>query len=308
MLIKIYAIKFMTSLGTLLGSVVYNFHKHIKGVKTKKNLKYKEKSNLFQKLDVYYPLDADCIYNKNSMPKKIYPCIIYYHGGAWASYSKTLYTTLCRRLAKMGFVVFNCNYQLAPKVKMCEIESDCRDAFEYVTKVALNFGADANKIVMAGDSAGAHICAELMATFIENKQFDFAKRVKGLGLFYGVYDLETVLNSRFPNVKTYVDACIEGGSENIGELKKYSPIHKNIKEFPPCFMASGEIDKLHVSQSKTMEQSLKENGVKVKTKFFGIDEARAMHAFMNFDGLSTNVETLNAFENFLHDDLNLKGE
>ncbi len=302
---KIYSIKFMSGLGTMLGSVVYNFHKKFSGIKTKKNISYVENASIYQKLDVHYPHDADCIYNKNKLPKKIYPCIIYYHGGGWACYSKTLYTTLCRRLAKMGFVVFNCNYSLAPSAKMDKILLDSENAFKCVCKIASNFGADASKIVLAGDSAGAHISAELMSKFIENNCIEEKERVKGLGLFYGVYDLKTVLSSRFPNIKDYINACILGGINCDEELYKYSPMHKNLKDFPPCFLASGEIDKLHKGQSKLFAKKLKEQGVKTRTKFFKLDEARAMHAFMSFDGLSTNVDTLNAFSKFLHEDLKL---
>lgn len=306
---KIYWVKFMSFLGTLLGSVVYNFHKHIKGVKTKKNFKYKEKGNAYNKLDIFYPEDADCIYNKKKIDKKTYPCIVYFHGGGWACYSKILYTTLCRRLAKMGFVVFNCNYRLAPQVKLQEILEDCVCAFDYVSGVASNFGGDAERIIMAGDSAGAHISAELEAKFIsERETSDRYNKVNALGLFYGVYDLVSVCESKFPNINAYMNACVHGGMANTEELLKFSPIYKDIEKFAPCFLASGEIDKLHQGQSKRMAEALKEKGVTVKTKFFKLDEARAMHAFMTFDGLSTNVDTLCAFDKFLHDDLKLKGE
>lgn len=298
--LKIYWLKFTSAIGTLLGSVVYNFHKHIKGIKTKKNIKYIKNGNVYQKLDVHFPADAKCIYNKEKNRKKVYPCLIYYHGGGWACYSKNLYVTLSRRLAKMGFVVFCCNYTLAPKAKLGDIEKDCLDAFDFVTKTATNFGADANNIMLAGDSAGAHISADLVANFLREGDKLRLERVKGLGLFYGVYDLSTLTKTGFPGAKNYIRASIVGGETNTQELDLYSPIKKDLSGFPPCFLASGEIDKLHKSQSKLMAEKLKEAGVTVSTKFFKKDEARAMHAFMNFDGLSTNVDTLASLERFVN--------
>ena len=307
MSLKIYRIKFTSGLGTMLGSVVYNFHKHIPGVKTKKGLSYVQNGTLSQRLDVHFPADANCIYNKPEKRKKTYPTIIWYHGGGWACYSKTVYVTLSRRLAKMGFIVFTCNYRLAPKAKLANIMEDAHAALDYVLKTGDSFGADTSSIVFCGDSAGAHISAEL-AFDLKNTDPEAFGKLKGLGLFYGVYDLETVKKSGFPHIETYLDACVSGGKDNLFELEKYSPIKSDCAGLPPVFLASGEIDKLHKSQSLAFSKKLEEAGVTVKTKFYPKKELRAMHAYINFDGLYTNVDSLKAFENFLHNDLNLKGE
>ena len=52
--IKIYWIKFIAFLETLVSMLVYNFHKRIKGVVTIKNIKYKTNGNRFNKLDIHY--------------------------------------------------------------------------------------------------------------------------------------------------------------------------------------------------------------------------------------------------------------
>lgn len=287
-----WIIKFITFIGTLLSSLVYNFHKPIKNVKTKRNVCYKKKwkcSNLF---DVHYP--------KDSGGKKL-PCIIYFHGGGWLSYSKSVYTTLCRRFASMGYVVFNVNYGLAPLNKIDDIMNDSVSAIKFVQANAEEFGADPEKITLAGDSAGAHI-ASLFVGLVNSGKIDFPEiknKIQSLILLYGVFDIETAKTSGFPNIRTYIRSTFNGKGKNTELNKEYSPMTYVSKDFPKVFIASGEIDKLHKSQSLKMEKELSENGVSVEKLFFPKKELRAMHAFMIFDGLETNVKTLKNIEKFL---------
>lgn len=289
--LKLYWVKFITWLNTVLGVFVYNFHKKVQGVKTHKNISYKKKGNFYQKMDIHYPIDTQS--------KK--PIIVYFHGGGWTAYSKHIFTTLTRRLAKMGYVVFNCNYSLAPKYKMSQILSDALLAIEKACELAENYGGDKNNIILAGDSAGAHISAMVMADFL-SAEAGYAKlkeKIKALILLYGVYDLETALTSGFSKIKTYTGAAIEGGINNLKELKKFSPIQYDLSKFPPCFLASGCVDKLHETQTKKMYNELKSAGVKVEKLFFNKDEYKAIHAYMIVDGISTNVQTLERINIFL---------
>ena len=293
----IFCIKIKTFFETILSSLVYNFHKHIKGVKSVNNVKYKEKSNRYNKLDIHYK-EQDLLEGKKS------PIIIYFHGGGWACYNKNIFTTLTRRLADMGYVVFNCNYRLSPKYKQEDILSDAMTAVMFAQSVAINYGGDPNKIIFAGDSAGAHISA-MLATFAASNQNGFGKfydKIKALVLFYGVYNLETALHSKFPKIVTYISASIKGkleSDEGQLQLRKYSPVNYDLSKLPPCFLASGEVDKLHSSQSLEFSNLLKNSNVETKTIFFDDKEFRAMHAFMIIDGIITNVKVLEELEKFL---------
>lgn len=292
--LKIYWIKFITLIETLLSKLVYNFHKVISGVKTRKNIRYVEEPNRYERFDVYYP-------DKKSETGEPYPTICYFHGGGWASYSKHIFTTLSRRLAKMGYVVFCCNYSLAPKYKMEKIIDDAIAATKSAIAHTERYGGDPNRIIFGGDSAGGHISAMLMAlTTNGDKRCEFLiGKIKALILFYGVFNMETMLDTGFPNIKALGTACIEGGLQNTDALKKYSPINYDLSNFAPCFLASGEVDKLHSSQSATMLKKLKESGIKTEHLFFSKREYKAMHAYMTVDGISTNVQTLEKVKKFL---------
>lgn len=183
----------------MLGSVVYNFHKHIPGVKTKKGLVTSKTAPLANVLtSIFRPTQTAFITN----PKSVKNLPNHYLVSRWrlGVLFKTVYVTLSRRLAKMGFIVFTCNYRLAPKAKLASIMEDAHAAFDYVLKTGDSFGADTSNIVFCGDSAGAHISAEL-ALDLKNTDPEAFGKLKGLGLFYGVYDLETVKNLDFRILK-----------------------------------------------------------------------------------------------------------
>lgn len=288
----VWIIKLITLIGTMLSSLVYNFHKHIKGIKTKHNLKYKKYATRYNRLDVHYSLDK---------PNQLKPCIIYFHGGGWTCYSKSIYTTLCRRLANMGYVVFNVNYGLAPRFKMQDIMADAVCAIKYVREIAHTYGANPDKITLAGDSAGAHI-SSLFVGMVNSGEIDYPEikgKIQSLLLLYGVYDITTAYKSGFPNIRTYLKSSLKYRAKSKEENQKYSPITYVSGAFPKVFMASGEIDKLHKSQSAEMSRALTNSGVKVETQFFAKNELRAMHAYMIFDGLETNIETLDKIKDFL---------
>ena len=123
--------------------------------------------------------------------------------------------------------------------------------------------------------------------------------IKALILLYGVFDLESALSSGFPGIKTYIDAAVSGGIQNKIEMQKNSPMLHNLSGFPPCLLASGEIDKLHKSQSKVFYEKLKESNVTAQKIFFDKNEFKALHSYMIVDGISTNVKTLSKIKNFL---------
>ena len=296
--IKIYWIKLVSFIGTLLSMFVYNFHKRIPGVKTIKNVKYKnENPSRFNKFNIHFREQ-----DQTSKAKK--PIIIYFHGGGWTCYSKDIFTTLNRRMADMGYVVFSCNYGLSPKYKLDNIMDDAFAAINKAREMAGLYGGDKDSVILAGDSAGAHISA--MVTALANNGDARAKnireKIKALVLFYGVFDLETALTSRFSRIKEYISSATRNeqvSEAGVDELKKFSPVNYDLVDFPPCFLASGEVDKLHASQSLVFSKLLHKNKVKQKTVFFDNKEYRAMHAFMIIDGISTNVKVLSELEKFL---------
>ena len=205
----------------------------------------------------------------------------------------------------MGYVVCSANYSLSPKYKICDIMNDVLHAINKSQQEAEKYGGDSNKIILAGDSCGAHMSA-LATAFAKHNKHGFSNelfsKIKALVLFYGVFDFKTAWTSRFPNIKTYIESCMisESGTEKwFDELVEYSPLTYDVKCFPPCLIASGEVDKLHKSQSAVLSSELTRANIEHVDVFFDDKEYRAMHAFMAIDGIATNVEVLRKVEEFL---------
>ena len=275
----------------------YNFDKKIKGVK-KSKIYYTDKNTKENNIQVFYPVNYK---------EEKFPIIFYFHGGGWIEYDKIIYNTLCKRLAKMGNIVINVDYILAPKVKMYDLIGACIKTIEYALGFAqANYNAD-SKVILAGDSAGAQISAligGLVSTckLVELYPNSNLEHIDATLLFYGVYDFSTVEATNFPSIELMLNAVFDNKNKEQ-EYKTFSPVNYVTSNFPPCFVASGEVDKLHNLQSVEFVNKLEKENAKYQKLFFAKDEKLAMHGFMALDDLKTNKETLKQVKNFL-DNLN----
>jgi acetyl esterase len=83
------------------------------------------------------------------------PVLVYYHGGGWTLGSLATYDSLCRALARgMGSLVVSVDYRLAPEHPFPAAVEDAHLALEWVARNAGNFGGDARRLAVGGDSAG----------------------------------------------------------------------------------------------------------------------------------------------------------
>ncbi len=281
---KIKGLKVSTTILQNLAKVVYVFNKKIKGITTLYSHKYVRKGSQQQTLDIMYDKTRSNL-----------PCVIYLHGGGWMTFDKNVIRTTCKRMSSMGTVVFNCNYRLAPKFKIEDMEQDMFSIMDYVIKNAHKYGGNPNKIIFAGDSAGAHLGSLLVSKLACGKYEDnsYYSRIAGMVLFYGVFNMRTVVNTGFPYIKQYVKSVLPKNISNPSYyLTTISPTHYVHPSLPPVFMASGAIDKLHKSQSLHYLHKLKQSGIDVTHVFFTESDKSAQHRFINFDGNSANITSL----------------
>ncbi|MEG1582207.1 MAG: alpha/beta hydrolase [Clostridia bacterium] len=296
---KLFLIKASSAILTFLSRMVYAFNRQIPGIKTLVGIRYKKSKSNKNTLNIYYKPE---IKQRKETNKKLLPIIVYFHGGGWACYDKSLYNSLCRRLADLGYVVFNADYRLIPKYRLEDIMQDAKDAIYYAKDNAYKYGGDGNRVILMGDSAGAHISSMVSVLACNgNEEFKPLKEsIKALGLFYGAYDLNTMIYTEFPHIDVYMNAISSINDENRHKyFYDFSPVNFITEDFPPSFIASGEIDKLHESQTLVFERELTAKKVKHTNVFFDKTELRAVHAFMTFDGLGTELEVINELTKFL---------
>jgi len=121
-----------------------------------------------QRVDVYpvvekrlqmIPGGASVISAANAAPEQGRPMVIFFYGGSWNSGSRADYRFVATALNDLGYVVAIPDYRLTPEVFYPEFLQDSAEAVRTLIRQARQFGADPNRIVLAGHSAGAYNAA-----------------------------------------------------------------------------------------------------------------------------------------------------
>lgn len=100
----------------------------------------------------YYPRSIEKDINK--------PALIFIHGGGWIGGTTYVVENFCKLIAeKANCVVFNVDYSLAPEKPFPNGLNDCYIAIKHIYDNFNNYGIDANRIAVAGDSAGGNYTA-----------------------------------------------------------------------------------------------------------------------------------------------------
>ncbi|RKE35921.1 acetyl esterase [Paraburkholderia sp. BL23I1N1] len=91
------------------------------------------------------------------------PALVYYHGGGFTVGSVDTHDALCRMFARDGkCTVLSVDYRLAPEYKFPTAAEDAFDALTWLHTHAAEYGVDAGRLAVGGDSAGgtlATVCA-----------------------------------------------------------------------------------------------------------------------------------------------------
>ncbi len=121
-----------------------------------------------QRVDVYpvvekrleeTPVKGSVVSAAHAAPEQGRPMVIFFYGGSWNSGSRSDYRFVATALNDLGYVVAIPDYRLTPEVFYPEFLQDSAEAVRTLIRQARQFGADPNRIVLAGHSAGAYNAA-----------------------------------------------------------------------------------------------------------------------------------------------------
>src|SRR6476646_9622989 len=88
------------------------------------------------------------------------PVVVYYHGGGWVLGSLETHDGTCRRLADgADAVVVSVDYRMGPEDRCPAAVDDSYAALQWIAANAAELGADPQRLVVAGDSAGGNLAA-----------------------------------------------------------------------------------------------------------------------------------------------------
>lgn len=197
------------------------------------------------------------------------PVILYIHGGGWSIGNASAVQSFAKLLSSNGYVVANLEYSLAPEHPYPTSTLQTLAALNYLYNHSDKLKIDASKIFVGGNSAGAHLSSQIGA-IVTNKnlanKYDIALEIpenslKGLLLFNGVYNFDTVGKSKFPGINKFLWSYT--GEKNYLEYEKLdelSSLNYVTKNYPATFITVGDADPLN-SQTREFIAKLKSNQV-----------------------------------------------
>jgi len=199
--------------------------------------------------------------------KGLFPAVVYFHGGGWATNNLDTHDELCRKLsAETGSVVVAADYRLAPEAKFPAGFNDAALAVEWTFQHAADLNADANRILVAGDSSGGNFAAALCLRFRDQD----GPRIAGQILYYPVTDHYE------PGTQSY-RTFSEGYGLTAADMSWFwdlylpdkaaaddpyaSPLRaRDLKGLPPALVITAEYDPL-VDEGRAYAMRLQEAGV-----------------------------------------------
>lgn len=218
-----------------------------KGIVSKLNIVY-DATDQDAKLDLYYP---DSIGIKSTK----LPTIVWTHGGGLISGSKDQVANYCKILASYGFTVAAIDYSVAPEAVYPTPVRQLNTALQFLTKNASKYPVDAHQFILAGDSGGSHISAQLAAVVTSPEYAKVTKvnpkitpaQIKGMLLYCGPYETDKIkVEGDFGDFMTTVLWSYSGDKNFVNNeyFKTASVLSFVTKDFPPSFISAGNDDPL----------------------------------------------------------------
>ena len=252
-----------------------------RGVRVERNLPYHHDGKRAHRLDVYRP-EAEAAE---------LPVVVYIHGGGFQTLSKNSHRVMALPFAERGFVVVVVNYRLAPQYPFPAALVDCARALEWFGFRARAFGADLNRMVFAGESAGANLALALSLMCCYRRTEAWSRRVHALGVapralvsYYGLLQVSDPGrfqrdNPRIPDwaqnqIRNVSDAYLQvdprlpaGALELADPLLLLEQHRAPVRKIPACFAAVGVRDPLLPDTRRLTEAALA-HGVAARAAYY----------------------------------------
>jgi acetyl esterase/lipase len=201
--------------------------------------------------------------------------IVWVHGGAWRSGSKA--EMPLKRLVNDGYAVASVDYRLSTEARFPALIHDIKAAVRFLRGHSEELDVSAEKIVIAGSSAGGHLAAlvgvtngnsELEGTIGDDRNQSSA--VQGILSFYGAANLTTILSQSTPHglgVRVPALELLLGGQpDSLPELARLaSPVFHVDSHDPPLLLVHGDEDpQMPIEQSRELTRAYEAANLPVK--------------------------------------------
>lgn len=229
-----------------------------------KDIEYATVDEISLKLDLFRPAERTNV-----------PLVIYVHGGAWRSGSKS--NPPVSALVGKGFAVASIEFRQTPVAPFPANVHDLKAAIRFLRARAGEYGCDAKRFVIAGTSSGGHLAA-LVGVSNGNKELEgdlgghreVSSDVQAIVSFYGAANLQTILSQSTPHglsVRVPALQLLLGGQpeEKPALARLASPVTHVGKSDPPLLLIHGDADpQMPIEQSRELHAAYQRAGLDVK--------------------------------------------
>lgn len=221
-----------------------------------------------------------------------HPVLVYIHGGAWVAGSPASHRKLTHRFVAAGYLVVSVDYRLAPEHPFPCGFDDCVAAVRWTAQRVADYGGDAARIAIGGDSAGANL-ASAVAVHLRGRVG--APRISAALLIYGIYDFNDLGGATATRMihKAYFDPQAMPAIED----PRVSPLTGAAK-LPPSFVLIGTQDPL-LTNSRLLRDALTSAGVRHEYHEVG----GAPHGFVQMEFVSGSRRSIERMTRFLDSEL-----
>jgi len=153
--------------------------------------------------------------------------LLFIHGGYWRALDKSDHAFVAPPLVAQGIGVAVINYDLCPDISIARIVDECREGVAWLRREGTRYGVPAERLVVAGHSAGGHLAAMLVAT--DWSALGSPSGLAGAVAVSGVFDLEPLVQVSF-NADLKLDRA---------RARAVSPIHLRPRSSVPMLCAAG---------------------------------------------------------------------
>lgn len=201
------------------------------------------------------------------------PGIVYYHGGGWVIATIDTYDASARALAEQsGAVVVSVEYRKGPEFKYPTAHNDAFAAYQWVLANAASLKVNAQKVAVAGESAGGNLAAVVSMMARDN---GIALPVHQLLVYLiASNDVNSPSYVQYADAKPlskplmqwffghYLSTPTKGDSPWISLVKA-----ANLAGLPPATVINAQIDPLQ-SEGQQYAENLKRAGVAVTSTVY----------------------------------------
>jgi acetyl esterase/lipase len=188
------------------------------------------------------------IYSPVGKPERVLPGIVFLHGGGWVAGNLETHDGFCRRLAnESGCRVIAADYRLAPEHPFPHGLEDGYAAFCHVARNPRIFGIDANRLGIAGDSAGGTLAAAIAirARDTSGPHISFQLLICPILDLHGESAARRELADGFFLDRATLRRDLElyvPGSANLSDPRLSPLLTPDLSGLPPAFIHTGQFD------------------------------------------------------------------